>query len=127
MLYGLIREDFKAMVFAYVKKNNLTYPPSWDKSEKAGDDWLAGFMRRNPQITLTVPEATSIGRIKGFNRPQVERFYKLLIEQTEKYKIDGSRIYNVDETGIQTSTSKPPKVLSVRGKKQVGVISSTER
>lgn len=84
-------------------------------------------MRRNPQITLRIPEATSIGRVKGFNRPQVKRFYKLLSEQIEKCQIDGTRIYNVDETGIQTSTNKPPKVLSVKGKKQVGIISTTER
>lgn len=28
---------------------------------------------------------------------------------------------------MRTSTSKPPKVLSTKGKKQVGVISSVER
>ncbi|CAH2096859.1 unnamed protein product [Euphydryas editha] len=127
VFYGLTREDFKTLVFEYAKRNNVTYPPSWDKNKKAGDDWLAGFMRRNPQITLRTPDATSIGRVKGFNRPQVERFYKLLSEQIDKCRIDGTRIFNVDETGIQTSTNKPPKVLSVKGKKQVGVISSTER
>ncbi|KAJ0171373.1 hypothetical protein K1T71_012923 [Dendrolimus kikuchii] len=88
------------------KRNNVTYQPSWDRNKKAGDNWLSGIMRRNPQITLRIPEATSIGR---------------------KCQIDATRIYNVDETGIQTSTNKPPKVLSVKGKKQVGVISSTER
>ncbi|XP_037868447.1 uncharacterized protein LOC119628804 isoform X1 [Bombyx mori] len=127
VFYGLTREDFKTLVFEYAKRNNVTYPPSWDKNKKAGDDWLAGFIRRNPQITLRIPEATTIGRVKGFNRPQVERFYKLLSEQIEKCQIDGTRIYNIDETGIQTSTNKPPKVLSVKGKRQVGVISSTER
>ncbi|XP_046970598.1 uncharacterized protein LOC124537752 [Vanessa cardui] len=127
VFYGLTREDFKKLVYVYAKKNNLARPPSWDKNEKAGDDWLAGFLGRNPSICLRVPEATSVARVKGFNRPQVERFYELLSEQVEKHKIDGSRIYNVDETGIQTSTNKPPKVLSTKGKKQVGVIASTER
>ncbi|CAG4989071.1 unnamed protein product [Parnassius apollo] len=98
-------------------------------NKKAGDDWLAGFLNRNPQITLRVSEATAIDvkeRVKGFNRPQIERFYELLNNQTEKHCID--RIYNVDETGIQTSkANKLPKVLSVKGKKQVGIIASTER
>ncbi|CAH2106523.1 unnamed protein product [Euphydryas editha] len=71
VFYGLTREDFKTLVFEYAKRNNVTYPPSWDKNKKAGDDWLAGFMRRNPQITLRTPDATSIGRVKDFNRPQV--------------------------------------------------------
>lgn len=33
----------------------------------------------------------------------------------------------MDETGIKTSTTKPPKVLSIKGKRQVGVICSAER
>ena len=41
--------------------------------------------------------------------------------------MDANRIYNMDETGIHTTTNRPPKVISVRGKKQVGVISSAER
>lgn len=77
-------------------------------------------MRRNPQIALRIPEATTIGRVKGFNRPKVERFYKPLSEHI-------TRIYNIDETGTWTSINKPPIVLLVKGKKQVVYISSTER
>ncbi|XP_011858253.1 PREDICTED: uncharacterized protein LOC105555822 [Vollenhovia emeryi] len=33
----------------------------------------------------------------------------------------------MDETGIQTTSNEPPKILTRTGKKQVGVISSTER
>ncbi|KAH9636409.1 hypothetical protein HF086_006169, partial [Spodoptera exigua] len=33
----------------------------------------------------------------------------------------------MDETGISTTTNKPPKVLSTKGKKQVGIIASAER
>ena len=38
-----------------------------------------------------------------------------------------SDIWNCDETGIQTSANRPPKVFSQKGKRQVGVISSAER
>lgn len=37
------------------------------------------------------------------------------------------RLYNMNETGIQTSSNKPPRVLTKLGKKQVGFIASTER
>lgn len=47
--------------------------------------------------------------------------------EIEKHKIDATRIYNMDKTGIQTSSNKPPKVLTKLGKKQVGHIASTER
>jgi hypothetical protein len=34
---------------------------------------------------------------------------------------------NMDETGVRTSSTKPPKVLSVYGKKQVGFVSTLEK
>jgi hypothetical protein len=36
-------------------------------------------------------------------------------------------VFNMDETGVKTTAEKPPKVVSTRGKKQVGVISSGEK
>ncbi|KAJ8728551.1 hypothetical protein PYW07_006247 [Mythimna separata] len=45
----------------------------------------------------------------------------------ENYNFDATTIYNMDETGIMSSTSRPPKVLSIKGKRQVGVICSAER
>lgn len=76
---------------------------------------------------LRTPEPTSVARARGFNRTQVDRFYKLLDDQYQKYNIDATRVYNMDETGISTTTNKPPKIFSVSGKKQVGIISSAER
>ncbi|CAH1991599.1 unnamed protein product [Acanthoscelides obtectus] len=35
--------------------------------------------------------------------------------------------YNMDETGVKTSDSKPPRVISVKGKKQVGVVATAEK
>lgn len=37
-----------------------------------------------------------------------------------------THIFNVDETGVQTS-HQPPKILVQKGKKQVGAIASAER
>ncbi|KAJ8915989.1 hypothetical protein NQ315_016666 [Exocentrus adspersus] len=48
-------------------------------------------------------------------------------ELIDKYKFSPSRIYNCDETGISTVPNKPSKILSLKGKKQVGVLSSAER
>lgn len=127
VFYGLTRYDFKNLVYSYAKLNNIQYPNSWDKNKSAGNDWLVCFLKRNPSIALRTPEPTSVARARGFNRPQVERFFNLLGEQYQKYNIDATRVYNMDETGISTTTNKPPKILLVCGKKQVGIISSAER
>ncbi|GBP81121.1 hypothetical protein EVAR_88218_1 [Eumeta japonica] len=127
VFFGLTRDEFKNLAFIYVKKNDLNYPNNWDKYKKAGDDWLSSFLSRHDQISLRTPEATSVARAKGFNRHEVGRFYENLEALTEKYNIDASSLYNMDETGISTTTNKPPKVLSAKGKKQVGIIASAER
>ena len=38
------------------------------QTEKAGKEWLAGFLRRNSAISLRQPEATSIARAAGLSQ-----------------------------------------------------------
>lgn len=123
LFYGLTKLDFLKLVYQYAEINHFPHP---FKGEAAGEDWFLGFKSRHPDLTLRQPEPTSIARVRGFNKPQVQRFFDILY-QIDKHKIDATRIYNVDETGIQTNSNKPPKILSKSGKKQVGIISSVER
>jgi len=58
-------------------------------------------------------------RATGFNKPQVHRFYDLLLQLQEQFGFQASQIYNADETGV-SPVHKNDKVLSVKGKKQVG-------
>ena len=84
-------------------------------------------MRRHRSLSLRTPETTSIARSQGFNRVSVLRFFTLLREQVEKHHFKVDDIYNVDETAVKTSASKPPKIIAQTGKRQVGVISSLEK
>jgi len=124
LFYGLSKKEFLELVFNYAEINNI---PHQFKNGTAGLDWYKGFIDRHPDLTLRKPEPTSIARARGFNKPQVYRFFNLLEEQIEKHKVDATRLYNMDETGIQTSSNKPPRILTKTGKRQVGVISSTEK
>lgn len=121
---GLTRQEFCSLVYQYAEYNNIPHP---FKNNITGDDWYKSFRKRHPDLTLRQPEPTSVARARPFNRPQVERFFDLLEDQIEIHQVDVTRISNVDETGIQTTSNKPPKVLTKTGKKQVGVISSVER
>ncbi|CAK1554377.1 unnamed protein product [Leptosia nina] len=126
LFYGLTRQEFCSLVYQYAEANKIPHP---FKNNIAGDDWYKSFRKRHPDLCLRQPEPTSVARARGFNRPQVERFFDLLEDQIDKNQVDVTRIYNVDETGIQTTSNKPPKVLTKTGqkKRQVGVISSVER
>lgn len=80
----------------------------------------------NYPLWAWAPEPTSLARTRGFNRPQVELFYKHYWDLVERHNVDATTIYNMDETGVKSSTTKPPKV-SIKGKRPVGVVSSAER
>lgn len=45
----------------------------------------------------------------------------------EENKFKPNRIFNVDETGLSVVQSKLPQVLSLKGKRQIGAITSAER
>lgn len=122
--YGLTRKGLCELAHQYAEKNNIAHPFT---NGIAGPQWYYNFMKRHPELSLRAPEPTSIARARGFNRPQVQRFFENLRAVMEKHNFSLANIYNVDETGIQTSAKRPPKVISLAGKKQVGSISSAER
>jgi hypothetical protein len=45
---------------------------------------------------------TSLGRIMGFNKPQVKVFFDLLKTEMEKHHFTPFRIFNADERGVPT-------------------------
>ncbi|XP_047140204.1 uncharacterized protein LOC124815497 [Hydra vulgaris] len=91
----------------------------------AGKDWLQGFMSRNPQLSIRTPQATSVSRAVGFNKPKLKFFsvYKSLFEE---HKFLAKQLWNIDETGI-TNVHKPGKIIATKGKQQVSKITSGER
>jgi len=124
-LFGLTISDLRKMAYQLAEKNNIEH--NFDSERKmAGRDWVFGFFRRHPELSLRTPEPTSIGRAVGFNHVQVERFYDILQETYEKQHISPSHIWNVDETGL-TSVHRPGKVIARRGQRQVGKITSGEK
>ncbi|XP_065642267.1 uncharacterized protein LOC136073906 [Hydra vulgaris] len=83
-------------------------------------------MKRQPELSLRTPEATSFARSTAFNRHTVGEFFRNIKTVRNRYKFDPYCIYNVDETGL-TTVQKPVKVLAGKGSKKVGRITSAER
>lgn len=125
MFYGLTAIDLRQIAFEFAEKNNIQHTFNGDK-KMAGKDWLQSFLRRHPNLSLRKPEATSLGRISGFNAESVGLFFNNLDEVLKKYNFQASRIFNVDETGV-TTVQVPSKIIAPKGVKQLGKAVSWER
>lgn len=97
----------RKFVYDYAVKNNISIPPTWIKNEMAGYDWIYGYMRRMPELSLRKPENTSLARLEGFNKDAVLLVFKNLASLYERYHFSPKDVYNLDETGIQTVLSTP--------------------
>ncbi|KAF2890463.1 hypothetical protein ILUMI_15710 [Ignelater luminosus] len=68
-------------------------------------------LNNNLKTSLQKPELTSLGRLMGFNKIQVGRFFDLLRDMKLKYKFGPGRISNGDENDLSMVPSKQPIVL----------------
>jgi len=126
LYFGITKEQLCKLAYELAWKNGMRHPFNVDK-QSAGDDWFQGFIARNPTISLRKAESTSIARVIGFRRSEVNRFFDNLAQVYEKEKFDASRVFNVDETGMSTVQVQKQKILAPTGKKQIGKIVSAEK
>lgn len=125
--YGLSKNSARQLAYQFGSRNKIQMPPSWEENEKAGLDWVEGFMKRHSSfLSLRIPQATSLSRATSFNRVNVNEFFDKLKFIMERSNFSAGDIYNVDETGV-TTVQKPAKVIAVKGAKQVGRMTSAER
>lgn len=124
--YGLTITDIRRAAFDFAERNGIRN--NFNKVKRtAGKAWFYSFMKRHPNLSLRQPESTSLARCKGFNRLNVNHFFDTLQNLVDQHQIDATRIYNVDETGFSTVQKKSQKIISKKGKKQVGTVASGER
>lgn len=125
MFFGLTPIELRRLAYEFAEVNQIKN--DFNKHSKhAGKDWLGSFIKRTSNISLRKPEATSVNRIGAFNEQEVQQYFSNLEEVLQKYKFSPRNIYNVDESGIST-VQRPAKILSPKGQKQVGSVTSWER
>ena len=124
--FGMTQQQVCSFAYELAEKNNIEH--NFDMIlKRAGRDWFDGFVRRHRNLSIRSPEATSLGRLMGFNRPQVSKFFDVLATVYGKYSFSPSRIYNCDESGLPTVPTKLPKVIAGKGVKRVAKVTSAER
>ncbi|XP_072377473.1 uncharacterized protein [Diabrotica undecimpunctata] len=115
--YGLTLKSLRFLAYQFAERNGIQHQFS-KQSKLAGRDWTRNFMKRN-RLSLRTPRKTSVARTMGFNKHQLTQYFQNLKSVLEKYKFPANKIYNMDETGLQTVPNKLPKHVAPTGKKEV--------
>lgn len=121
MGYGLDTDQVRVLAFQLAQKNSLKCPPSWEEKKKAGLEWLFGFKKRHPELSMRKPEACRVSRATAFTQDNMKIFFDNLKKAMDRHACfaDGSRVYNLDEIGTTTVGSVKRKILAPTGVKQI--------
>lgn len=116
MFYGLTSKECRKLAYEIAIANDVKCPISWKEKQMAGEDWLAGFFKRNNSLSLRSPEGCSLARASAFNRHNVNVFFNNFKELLGKEPRlgDPSRIFNLDETKTMT-VQNSYKVIAQKG------------
>lgn len=126
MFYGLTPNNVRKLAYEMACRNGIQVPEKWNEKQLAGVDWFNCFLKRNPNLAIRNPEATSLARATAFNEHNIKAYFDILEPLIQKTNGGGRIIYNLDESGCAT-VQRVPRVVSQKGAKQVGQITSRER
>jgi hypothetical protein len=118
MFYGLSPKKTRQLAYQFAVRNSLKIPDTWKIKKMAGKDWFSAFLRRNPNLSIRKPEATSLARMTAFNRTTVSEFFDKLEAVRRRTEYQSCQIFNLDETGVTTVPSVQ-KIVGKKGEKQV--------
>ncbi|KAH9631406.1 hypothetical protein HF086_012194, partial [Spodoptera exigua] len=76
-------------------KNNKPNPFNAEKKE-AGREWINGFLKRHPELSIRKPENTSAARASDFNKVAVEKFFNFLSDTVAAQTADNSATFSRD-------------------------------
>lgn len=124
--YGLTPKNVRELAYELAIANQIQVPDTWINAKMASAEWFYKFLKRQPNLSLREPEATSLSRATSFNRHNVATFFENLKTVLEKYNFERKDIWNSDETGVQT-VQRPSKIVAEKGVRQVAKATSAER
>ena len=124
-LYGLTQMDVRRLAYEIAELTGLKHPFN-NVTKMAGEDWMQQFFHRHSDLSIRVPEGTSLSRAVGFNMPKVNEFFDVFADLLKSHTFAPSRVWNMDETGVST-VQCPTKIVATKGIRTVGKMTSGER
>ena len=67
----------RELVYKYATAINKKIPDNWTEKKLASKDWLRGFFKRQPQLSIRTQEATSLSRATSFKKNAGDFFENL--------------------------------------------------
>ena len=130
MNYGLSKKGVRELAYKFAVANKKNYPSTWDEHKLAGEEWMRLFLKWHSDtggLAIRKPEKTSLSRATSFNKTNVGKFFDNLEDVHKRFgPFPPERIWNQDETGV-TTVQNPSKIVTPKGAKQVGSMTSAER
>ena len=112
--YGLPSSEVKLLAYEYSIKLDLKILSSWIEAKQTGSDWLSGFMKQHPSLSLRTPESTSRSCATSFNKHNNRTFFDKYSSVLERDGFTPHKNWNVDETGC-TTVQKRRKIVLLAG------------
>ena len=112
---GFSKGTFLRYVGVFAEERGLNF-----KRNKPSDMWWRSLKARHPNFSLRSPEPTAANRHSAMTRERIQQYFGSLKEVMDlnNFHEHPEKIWNMDETGIQTA-HKPPKVIAAKGAKTV--------
>lgn len=85
--------------------------------------WKERFLQRNPDLRIKPPTKLSLPRAMCLNREVVNKFFDLYEDILDQTEIPPHRIWNIDETGVDTIPDTPT-VVGMKGRKAIQIVSA---
>ncbi|XP_022181112.1 jerky protein homolog-like [Myzus persicae] len=119
--FPLIPADLKLSIKTYLDSKGVRV--SRFKNNTPGDDWVSGFLKRHPELSVKVSSNIKKSRAK-ITADDINDYMDRL--EKNLAGIPPSRIYNYDETNLTDDTGNK-KVLCKRGTKYVEQICNSTK
>ncbi|XP_052278809.1 uncharacterized protein LOC127877190 [Dreissena polymorpha] len=117
MGFGITRRMLLVKIGRIVRKLGIKSP---FRNGVPGKDWIAGFLKRHPDVSLRTPQALSTCRARMLNETVTNNYFNDLAWLLESLCLQDKpvRIWNIDETSVPL-LHKPARVLGPSGAKNI--------